>query len=58
VQVLEESGLVKTEKVGRVRTCRIEPKGFAVARQWIDERRTVWEKRFDSLGELLADEPS
>ena len=55
VQVLEESGLVQTEKVGRVRTCRIEPKGLSVAQQWIDDRRTLWERRFDRLGDLLGE---
>jgi DNA-binding transcriptional ArsR family regulator len=55
LQILEESELVRTEKVGRVRTCRIEPKGFSVARQWIDDRRTVWEQRFDRLGGVLAE---
>ncbi len=56
LQVLEESGLVQTEKVGRIRTCRIEPAGFAAARQWIDDRRTLWERGLDQLGELLAEE--
>jgi DNA-binding transcriptional ArsR family regulator len=56
LQVLEESGLVRTEKVGRVRTCRIEPKGLSVAQQWIEERRALWERRLDRLGELLAEE--
>ncbi len=54
LQVLEESGLVHTEKSGRVRTCRIEAAGFAVAQQWINDRRTVWERRLDRLGEALA----
>src|ERR1700683_2774169 len=45
LQVLEESGLVQTEKVGRVRTCRIEPKGFSVAERWINERRSLWGRR-------------
>jgi DNA-binding transcriptional ArsR family regulator len=53
LQVLEESGLVHTEKLGRVRTCRIEPDGFSVAQRWIEDRRLFWEKRFDRLGELL-----
>ena len=56
LQVLEESGLVQTEKVGRVRTCRIEPKGLAVAKEWIDERRTPWERRLDRLGGILGDD--
>jgi DNA-binding transcriptional ArsR family regulator len=55
LQVLEESDLVHTEKVGRVRTCRIEPKGLSVAEQWIDARRTLWEQRLDRLGSLLAE---
>ena len=55
LQVLEESGLVQTEKVGRVRTCRIEPAGLSVAEQWIGDRRSMWERRFDRLGELLAE---
>lgn len=55
LQVLEESGLVHTEKLGRVRTCRIEMSGFAVLERWIRERRSVWERRLDRLGDLLAD---
>jgi DNA-binding transcriptional ArsR family regulator len=55
LQVLEESGLVQTEKVGRVRTCRIEPAGLDVAAGWIADRRSVWERRLDRLGELLAE---
>lgn len=55
LQVLEESGLVQTEKVGRVRTCRIEPAGLSVAEQWIGDRRSTWERRLDRLGDLLAE---
>ena len=55
LQVLEESGLVQTEKVGRVRTCRIEPAGLSAAEQWIADRRSTWERRFDRLGDLLAE---
>lgn len=55
LQVLEESGLVQTEKVGRVRTCRIEPAGLSVAEQWIGDRRSMWERRFERLGDLLAE---
>jgi len=54
LQVLEASGLVHSEKVGRVRTCRIEPKALQMAEQWISERRTSWEHRLDRLGEYLA----
>jgi DNA-binding transcriptional ArsR family regulator len=55
LQILEKSGLVRTEKVGRVRTCRIEPKGFSVVERWIADRRSLWEARFDRLGKLLAE---
>jgi DNA-binding transcriptional ArsR family regulator len=56
LQILEESGLIHTEKVGRVRTCRVEPEGLSAAEQWIADRRTLWEQRLDRLGELLAEE--
>ncbi len=56
LQVLEKSGLVRTEKTGRVRTCRIESKGLTVAERWIADRRSLWESRFDRLGKLLAEE--
>jgi len=55
LQVLEESGLVQTEKVGRVRTCRIESAGLTVAEKWIGDRRSAWERRLDRLGDLLAE---
>jgi DNA-binding transcriptional ArsR family regulator len=55
LRVLEDSGLVRTEKTGRVRTCRIEPAGFKVLEQWVGERRATWERRFDRLGDLLAE---
>ena len=52
--VLERSGLVASEKAGRVRTCRIEPATLRTAERWIAERRTAWERRLDRLGEYLA----
>ena len=55
LQVLEESGLVHTEKVGRVRTCRIETAGFSALEHWISAHRSVWERRLDRLGDLLAE---
>jgi DNA-binding transcriptional ArsR family regulator len=57
LQVLEASGLVRSEKVGRVRICRIEPKALSTAGQWIAERRTSWERRLDRLGDYLAEHP-
>lgn len=55
LQVLESSGLVRSEKVGRVRTCQIEPAALRLVEQWIAERRTLWERRFDRLGAVLAE---
>ena len=55
LQVLESSGLVRTEKIGRVRTCRLEPASLGAAEHWITERRTTWERRLDRLGDYLAD---
>ena len=55
LQVLENSGVVRTEKVGRVRTCRIEPAVLGTAESWIAKRRALWERRLDLLGELLAE---
>ena len=56
-QILEASGLVRTEKVGRVRTRRIEPGALPAAEQWIADRRTTWERRLDRLGDYLAKHP-
>ncbi len=58
LQVLERSGLVRTTKIGRVRTCRIEPKGLSIAERWIEERRSLWERRLDRLGAVLTEEES
>lgn len=53
--VLEQSGLVRSEKVGRVRTCQINPQALSLAEQWINDRRLTWEKRLDRLGDFLAE---
>src|SRR3954452_5453373 len=61
LQVLHASGLVRSEKIGRVRTCRIEPAALRPVEQWISGRRSSWECRVDRLGDYLAesdDEPS
>jgi DNA-binding transcriptional ArsR family regulator len=57
LQVLEQSGLVRSEKVGRVRTCRVETRALRTAEHWINERRTLWERRLDRLGDHLAENP-
>jgi DNA-binding transcriptional ArsR family regulator len=55
LSVLEGSGLVVSEKIGRVRTCRIEPRALSLAEQWINARRTEWERRLDRLGNYLEE---
>jgi len=56
LRVLEESRLVRTRKVGRVRTCAIEPAGFARLERWIGWHRSMWEDRFDRLGQVLDED--
>ena len=56
LQVLEACGLIRSEKVGRVRTCRIEPQGLAPLADWIAERRMIVERRLDRLGQILDEE--
>lgn len=52
--VLENSGIVRTEKAGRVRTCSLDPVALSQVEGWIGERRRMWESRLDSLGKFLA----
>jgi DNA-binding transcriptional ArsR family regulator len=56
LQLLEASGLVESEKTGRVRTCSINRKTLQAAEQWIARRRAAWERKFDRLGAYLAEE--
>lgn len=53
LHALEASGLVRSEKKGRVRTCRIEPKALSQAETWIAEQRASWEARLDRLEDYL-----
>jgi len=55
LQALEACGLIRSEKIGRVRTCRIEPGGLAPLADWIAERRIPAERQLDRLGEILAE---
>jgi DNA-binding transcriptional ArsR family regulator len=57
IQVLESSGLIRSEKIGRVRTCRIEPAALRPVERWIGARRAAWERRLDRLGEYLDVQP-
>jgi DNA-binding transcriptional ArsR family regulator len=56
LHVLEAGGVVRSHKVGRVRTCEIEPRALSTAEHWISERRAMWEARLDRLGAYLAHE--
>ena len=55
LEILEECGLVTTEKAGRVRTCRMASAGLDALERWVREHRTEWERRMDRIGELLED---
>jgi DNA-binding transcriptional ArsR family regulator len=57
LHVLEASGLVRSQKLGRVRTCSIEPVALRAAERWVAERRTAWERGLDRLGEFLGEQP-
>ena len=56
LHVLEAGGVVRSHKVGRVRTCEIEPLALSTAERWISERRAAWEARLDRLGAFLAED--
>jgi DNA-binding transcriptional ArsR family regulator len=53
LDVLEDSRLVKSEKVGRVRTYRLVPEPYKAAGTWLDKQRAVWERKLDRLDEFL-----
>ena len=53
LKVLEDCGLVKSQKVGRVRTCRVEPEMLAQAEKWVTERRQMWQRNLDRLDAYL-----
>ncbi len=56
LSVLEQAGLVRSQKLGRVRTCQIETQALRAAERWISERRSLWERRLDRLGAYLAEQ--
>lgn len=55
LQVLERSGLVRTEKIGRTRMCHLKAAGLTALEQWLAARRRLWERRLDRLGEYLEE---
>jgi DNA-binding transcriptional ArsR family regulator len=54
LRILEEAGLVTSSKLGRVRSCQLDPTGLAVLQRWLAARRSIWEKRLDAFGAVLA----
>lgn len=55
VGVLEQAGLITTEKIGRVRTCKLGPRRLEVAREWIEHYRQLWDARFVALDEVIEE---
>ncbi len=55
VGVLEQAGLVTTEKVGRVRTCKLGPRRMEEETAWLEQYRRLWDARFDALDEVLEE---
>ena len=55
LQVLEASGLVVSEKVGRVRTCRVQAAALRAIERWVVAQRSTWERRLDRLGDYLGE---
>ncbi|MBS0360893.1 MAG: helix-turn-helix transcriptional regulator [Proteobacteria bacterium] len=55
VGVLERAGLVTTQKVGRVRTCRLGARGLEEEAAWIEGHRQLWDARFDALDRVVED---
>ena len=54
ISLLESSGLVRSEKIGRVRTCSLDTAALGHAEQWIQQRRVEWDHRLDRLGDYLG----
>jgi DNA-binding transcriptional ArsR family regulator len=55
IHVLETSGIIRTEKTGRVRRCRLQPKALAPAEDWLAKRRSHWERKLDRLAAALGE---
>lgn len=54
IHMLEQSGLIRTSKAGRVRTCAIEAERLAAVSSWLDEQRAIWESRTDRLEQFVT----
>jgi len=55
LRILEDGGLVRSEKIGRVRSCRLDPAAMTAAEHWLARQRAVWEGRLDRLDDYLRD---
>lgn len=55
IGILEQAGLVRTEKVGRVRTCRLGPQHLSEVNAWLERYRKMWEERFNQLDKVLEE---
>jgi DNA-binding transcriptional ArsR family regulator len=55
IQVLEASGIIRTEKTGRIRRCRLQPKALTPAEDWFAKRRSHWERKLDRLAAALGE---
>jgi DNA-binding transcriptional ArsR family regulator len=56
IRLLEEAGLVTSSKLGRVRSCQLRHEGLKIVEQWLEARRSVWDRRLDALGAVLSSE--
>lgn len=56
LRLLEEAGLVRTEKLGRTRSCQLEPAGLGRIQSWLADRRSIWERRLDDLADFLEED--
>ena len=56
LKVLKKGALVKTEKTGRVRSCALDPAGFAALKAWVNDQSSAWDKKLDRLGEILEED--
>jgi len=56
LRLLEEAGLIRSQKLGRTRSCQIEPAALSRLQTWLLDRRSIWEKRLDDLTDILDDE--
>lgn len=55
IHLLEGAGLVTSSKLGRVRSCQLQPSGLDLLRQWLSARQSTWANRLDALGAFLAE---